>query len=87
MPVEIDTELGDARRISTAEHALTQKPDETMVLLDDYSKLHSALSNLVSNAVQCTPACGRITLNGLAGAEGARFEVHGSVSVCEFPDG
>jgi two-component system, OmpR family, phosphate regulon sensor histidine kinase PhoR len=47
-------------------------------LLGDYNEVYSALSNLLFNAVQYTPAGGRIELNWFADEDGARFEVRDS---------
>ena len=58
-----------------------------MVLLGDYNKLFSVLSNRVFDAVHYTPACERITRNCLLDAQGARLEVHDSVFICEFSEG
>ncbi|MFT5176725.1 MAG: two-component system phosphate regulon sensor histidine kinase PhoR, partial [Gammaproteobacteria bacterium] len=70
--------LRDAQRITTGEHVFEHHVDHTVLLLGDYNEVYSALSNLLFNAVQYTPAGGRIELNWLADENGARFEVRDS---------
>lgn len=49
--------------------------DDTLWLLGDPRELHSAFSNLVSNAVRYTPEGGHITIRWYSDAHGAHFEV------------
>lgn len=67
--------LRDAARLSTSRHEMIVEADPSLILLGDYGELYSALSNIVFNAVQYTPAGGRVTVRWLALEEGACCEV------------
>ena len=74
----VDSLLRDAQRITAVEQVFEHNVDHAVLLLGDYNEVYSALSNLLFNAVQYTPAGGRIELNWLADGGGARFEVRDS---------
>jgi len=52
----------EARALSAGRHSVAASIDEDCRLLGSPKELHSALSNLVSNAVRYTPAGGSISL-------------------------
>lgn len=63
----------------TAAHVIDTKIDDTLWLRGVTKELHSAMANLVSNAVRYTPPGGRITLRWIRAENGAaRFEVSDS---------
>ena len=55
--------LADAQALSKNQHEIVLEIDSPAVIHGDQSELHSALLNLVSNAVHYTPAGGRIVLH------------------------
>ena len=66
----------EADALSQGQHTVTTELDERRDLLGSAKELHSAFSNLVSNAVRYTPAGGRITLRWEREADGgARLAV------------
>jgi two-component system phosphate regulon sensor histidine kinase PhoR len=71
----VDAILRDASRISAAEHTIAVETDAGCALLGDYGELFSAFSNLVFNAVQYTPAGGRVEVRWTCEDDGACFEV------------
>lgn len=79
MPINMNdlvhTLLRDAQGISAGEHVFEHNVDHTVLLLGYFNEVYSALSNLLFNAVQFTPAGGRIALNWAADEDSARFEV------------
>ncbi|APZ44475.1 hypothetical protein BW247_01360 [Acidihalobacter ferrooxydans] len=80
IPAVVATLREDAEALSGAQrHVITADIDAELWLRGEIKELHSALGNLVSNAVRYTPAGGRITLIWKAEADGgARFEVRDS---------
>jgi two-component system phosphate regulon sensor histidine kinase PhoR len=65
----------EAVALSQGNHVVTTELRSDFDLLGSTKELHSAFSNLVSNAVRYTPAGGRITLRWESDAEGARLSV------------
>ncbi|MET0225238.1 MAG: phosphate regulon sensor histidine kinase PhoR [Dokdonella sp.] len=65
----------EAVALSQGEHIVTTDLRDRHDLLGSTKELHSAFSNLVSNAVRYTPAGGRITLRWESDANGARLSV------------
>ena len=65
----------EANALSQGQHAIELELQCTHDLLGSAKELHSAFSNLVSNAVRYTPPGGRITLHWHADAGGARLAV------------
>ncbi len=61
----------DARALSAGRHALTVSGGEGAQLAGSHSELHSAINNLVSNAVRYTPEGGRIDVNWQVLADGS----------------
>lgn len=79
VPGMVSTLCEDAEALSGAEkHAISADIDPELWLRGEAKELHSAFSNLVSNAVRYTPAGGRIELRWMAAGGGARFEVSDS---------
>lgn len=65
----------EAEGLSQGRHQVVAGPCATADLRGSNQYLHSAFSNLVSNAVRYTPAGGRITLAWTADGRGGRFVV------------
>ncbi|MET0229539.1 MAG: phosphate regulon sensor histidine kinase PhoR [Rhodanobacteraceae bacterium] len=65
----------EASALSLGQHTVTVDLGSPMDLRGSIKDLHSAFSNLVSNAVRYTPAGGRITLRWESDANGARLSV------------
>ena len=63
MPGLVARLLDEARALSAGRHRLDSAAGQGMNLLGSARELHSAFSNLVSNAVRYTPAGGSITLS------------------------
>ncbi len=82
-PVALETMLAllkeEAQALSAGRHTLQVENLGPANLLGSSRELHSAFSNLVSNAVRYTPAGGKITLRWRASPDGgAIFEVEDS---------
>lgn len=90
VPSMIATLREDAEALSGVQkHAISADIDPDLWLRGDVKELHSAFSNLVSNAVRYTPAGGRIELcwKGAEGG-GACFEVSDSgigIALADIP--
>jgi two-component system, OmpR family, phosphate regulon sensor histidine kinase PhoR len=65
----------EAEALSQGRHSITVESSAELDLLGSPKDLHSALSNLVSNAVRYTPTGGRITIRWERTAEGANYSV------------
>ncbi|GAB2569844.1 phosphate regulon sensor histidine kinase PhoR [Dyella jejuensis] len=65
----------EAEALSQGRHSITLESIAELDLLGSPKDLHSALSNLVSNAVRYTPTGGRITVRWERTAEGANYSV------------
>ena len=65
----------EAEALSQGRHSITVENMAAIDLLGSPKDLHSALSNLVSNAVRYTPTGGRITIRWERTAEGANYSV------------
>ena len=65
----------EAAALSQGQHEIVTRLDGPHDLLGSTKELHSAFSNLVSNAVRYTPTGGRIVLHWESGADGARLSV------------
>lgn len=65
---------GEARLLSQGRHVI-EVESEPVRVLGSRDELHSAIGNLVSNAVRYTPAGGRIRLAWRDAPEGGRIEV------------
>ncbi|MEP6898246.1 MAG: phosphate regulon sensor histidine kinase PhoR [Rhodanobacter sp.] len=65
----------EAEALSQGRHQITLESTAEADLLGSPKDLHSALSNLVSNAVRYTPAGGSITIRWQRTAEGAVYSV------------
>jgi len=65
----------EAKAHSQGQHAITLHEQASVDLLGCSKDLHSAFSNLVSNAVRYTPAGGRIELSFYGDSNGAVFAV------------
>jgi two-component system phosphate regulon sensor histidine kinase PhoR len=65
----------EAEALSQGRHHVELEVIGELDFLGSPKELHSAFSNLVSNAVRYTPAGGRIGIRWRSGPEGARFEV------------
>lgn len=69
----------DARRLSAdKQHTILAAIEPTLEIQGSETELMSAFSNLINNAVQHTPASGRITVEWQRDGRGARFEVRDS---------
>jgi two-component system, OmpR family, phosphate regulon sensor histidine kinase PhoR len=65
----------EAEALSQGRHTITVESTAELDLMGSPKDLHSALSNLVSNAVRYTPTGGRITIRWERTAEGANYSV------------
>jgi len=65
----------EATALSQGAHVVTTEIDDRHDLLGSSKELHSAFSNLVSNAVRYTPAGGHITVRWESDGGGARLAV------------
>ncbi|MEW9573242.1 phosphate regulon sensor histidine kinase PhoR [Rhodanobacter sp. Si-c] len=65
----------EAEALSQGRHTVTVEADAGLDLLGSPKDLHSALSNLVSNAVRYTPAGGSITIRWRRSDDGATYSV------------
>jgi two-component system phosphate regulon sensor histidine kinase PhoR len=65
----------EAEALSQGRHTITVESTAELDLLGSPKDLHSALSNLVSNAVRYTPTGGRINVRWERTAEGANYSV------------
>ncbi|HEX7732605.1 MAG TPA: phosphate regulon sensor histidine kinase PhoR [Rhodanobacter sp.] len=65
----------EAEALSQGRHAVAVEADAGLDLLGSPKDLHSALSNLVSNAVRYTPAGGSITIRWRRSDDGATYSV------------
>ena len=65
----------EAEALSQGRHSITVENIANIDLLGSPKDLHSALSNLVSNAVRYTPTGGRITVRWERTADGANYSV------------
>lgn len=65
----------EAEALSQGRHSITVENIANTDLLGSPKDLHSALSNLVSNAVRYTPTGGRITVRWELTADGANYSV------------
>lgn len=65
----------EAEALSQGRHSISVESTAELDLLGSPKDLHSALSNLVSNAVRYTPTGGRITIRWERTAEGANYSV------------
>lgn len=75
VPELIEDVVREAHDLSKGQHVIESKVDLSLLLSGTRNELHSAFSNLVFNAVQYTPAGGRITVTWYADESGAHFEV------------
>jgi two-component system phosphate regulon sensor histidine kinase PhoR len=72
----IDTIKEEALLLSADKHhQISVECDKNLLLKGEQQELHSAFSNLVSNAVRYTPANGTIRIRWYANDTGAHFEV------------
>ena len=67
--------MGEALSLSDGHHKIELDADSTLGLTGVAGQLHSAFSNLVSNAVRYTPEGGTITLSWQLRGEDAVFSV------------
>jgi len=65
----------EARQISNGRHRITVEADPVLKLRGSEFELHSAFSNLISNAVRYSPDGGDIAVRWFATEGGAHFEV------------
>ncbi|GLQ45407.1 phosphate regulon sensor histidine kinase PhoR [Dyella lipolytica] len=65
----------EAEALSQGRHSITVESTAELDLLGSPKDLHSALSNLVSNAVRYTPTGGRISVRWERTADGANYSV------------
>lgn len=65
----------EAEALSQGRHNITLENTANLDLLGSPKDLHSALSNLVSNAVRYTPTGGRITIRWERAGDSANYSV------------
>lgn len=75
MPPLLDSLRREAEALSQGRHQITCELTCNWDLVGSLKDIHSAFSNLISNAVRYTPAGGRITIRWAEDPRGARFEV------------
>lgn len=75
IPQEIEQVVADARALSAGDHAITLDLDRELLLIGNQSELHSAVSNLVFNAVKHTPAGSRVRVMWHDEPSGPVFQV------------
>ena len=71
----LDTLRREAQALSAGQHEISMDDRAGVDLLGSAKELHSAFSNLVSNAVRYTPAGGRIRISFEREGEGVRLAV------------
>jgi len=76
MPALLASLQREAEALSQGQHQIDIEDSAMVDLLGAGQELHSAFSNLISNAVRYTPAGGRILLSFSGNSEGAIFAVH-----------
>ena len=75
VPELIEDVLEEARELSKNQHVIEPEVEPNLSLTGRRNELYSAFSNLAFNAVQYTPAGGRIVVKWYADDGGAHFEV------------
>ncbi len=75
MPALLATLRKEAEALSHGRHTIVVEAEDAVDLLGSLKELHSAFSNLVSNAVRYTPTGGRITIRWRHTPEGLEFAV------------
>jgi len=70
--------LNEAKALSGDRHKIQLNVDETLWLEGNSTEIHSAFSNLVSNAIRYTPSDGNITINWFKDGNHACFSVEDS---------
>jgi len=75
MAVLLATVFKEAQALSQGRHQISMESTAALDLLGSPRDLHSALSNLVSNAVRYTPSGGSITIRWQRTSEGAVYSV------------
>ncbi len=76
MPALLQTLRREGEALSQGRHTIVVEDAAALNLLGSTKELHSAFSNLVSNAVRYTPTGGRITIRFLPDGDGAVLAVH-----------
>jgi two-component system phosphate regulon sensor histidine kinase PhoR len=76
VPAILSALLEDARVLSgPLRHEMTLDSEEDLWLRGSAAELHSAFSNLISNAVRYTPSGGHVAIRWWSDAQGAHFSV------------
>jgi len=75
VPMLIEHTLAEARSLSRGQHQFESDVDGQLGLYGRATEIESIFTNVVANAVQYTPAGGRITVRWRASASGADFSV------------
>ena len=71
----IQTIVAEMRHISRGVHAITMELDENLIVEAVPSEIHSAFSNLISNAIRYSPNEEKVVIRWFRTKNGARFEV------------
>lgn len=75
VPALLESLLEEARALSNGCHALTAQISWTLFLHGNRDELHSAFSNLISNAIRYTPEGGKISIRWFLREKQPVFEV------------
>jgi len=75
VPDILQTLYDEAQTLSGGKHDVRLEAEHDLYVRGNLEELHSAFTNLVSNAVRYTPAGGTITIRWFADTDGAHFQV------------
>ena len=71
----VDSVMDEAASLATSQHRINRRVQPNLRLLGIEREMHSACSNLVTNAVKYSPQGGDIDISWAGNGDGARFEV------------
>ncbi len=75
VPFLVEAVIAEAKQLSAGKHRFGSEVDPDLWIRGRESELHSAFSNLLSNAVRYTPVGGTVTVSWKREEHGPRFQV------------